>query len=136
MTGWILRHLATLQGRIGTGLLTILAGVNLARPGSAWFLQWESLAAFLAAFATWLVAEFQGAGTPYPHDVRLFSKILDLIDDRERHFLRTHEFHEAFSRECMKGLREITHWGGAAYTFLDSKMQKQWAPLKARIEFR
>jgi hypothetical protein len=130
----IAKYLATLQGRVGTGLLAILAAVNFARPGAGWSFHWEGFAALLAAMGVWGVAEFQGSTTPHPHDVRLFARIMDLVDDGERDFLRNHDFHASFPRERRRGSREIRLWEGAPYEFLDRPMQKIWEPLKAQFD--
>ncbi|MEA3014297.1 MAG: hypothetical protein QOD42_2842 [Sphingomonadales bacterium] len=134
MRNVIARYLATLQGRVGTGLLAIFAAVNFAQPGSEWSFQWERLAALLAAAGVWLVAEFQSSAAPHPHDVRLFNRIIETVGDGERSFLRFHDFHASFPRARLDGTREISLWEGASYAFLDSGLRKQWEPVRAQID--
>lgn len=134
MTGWVIRYLGTIQGRILTGAAALVAAANLARPDNFWPPQWEAVTAFCAALAAWLLAEFQGSATPYPHDVALFTKITRLIEDGERDFLRNHDFHASFPRRRMEGSREIRLWEGSRHEFLDKALQKRWGPLKVQFD--
>jgi hypothetical protein len=134
MGSWILRHLATLQGRIATGVLAIFAAVGFAQPGGPWTFHWEALTTLLAAFGAWIVAEVQGAASPFPHDIALLQKIADTIPEYQRDFLRGHDFWDSFNRSSLHGFTEITYWDGAAGTFLDREMQKRWVPLKTQAE--
>lgn len=123
-----------MQGRLLTGLAALVAAVNLGRSGHFWPPQWQAATAFFAALAAWLFAEFQSRSSPYAHDAGLFERIMEVIEDGERDFLRNHDFHVSFLRERLRGSREIRLWEGARYEFLDKAMQKKWQPLKEQFD--
>ena len=133
MLDWLYRRWGSIEGRLIAGVAAMVAAANLARSGQYWPPQWEAATAFLAAFAAWLFAEFRSRASPYAHDIGLFKRIMDLIDDAERDFLRNHDFHVSFLRERLKGSREIRLWEGARYQFLDKAIQDKWGPLKKQF---
>lgn len=124
------------QARIATGLAMLGALALFLAPGSEWKFELKTFVPFAVAFSAWLFANLKGAGrVVHPHDVRLFEKLMELVDGDERRFLRQNDFLNDFSLDRLKGIREIyVTWDGAGFQFLDKKTQAQWAPLKTAID--
>ncbi len=134
----IIQSLATWQARLLTGLacmaavgaaaaaatnphLTVAARIMIASP-------------LVPAAVTWILATISGGNTAHPHDVRLFERIVGLLSPDERHFLRTHDFGSNFSLGRLPAVRDISHWEGPEYAFLDGKLQKRWGAVKVQID--
>lgn len=67
------------------------------------------------------------------HDVRLFSRINEVIDDGALTFLGQHDFHLDAYRGQLDPITTITYWHGPNYAFNDDVIEERWQTLLGKI---
>lgn len=73
------------------------------------------------------------ADTISKHDVDLFTRISDVLDDGALTFLANHDFHNDCHVSNLKPIETISYWHGPNYMFNDPIIQKRWEKLFAKI---
>lgn len=131
---WVLDRLDTWQARLLSGLAMLLALVALLEPDTKWVPDLPAVGAFIVAALAWLVTNLKGAGTPHPHDIRLFQSIQNLISPDERRFLDSQDFGTLFRRNAWNGVRTIyADWEGPSFEFTDRSLKRSWGLVKEQI---
>jgi hypothetical protein len=138
---WLLRNLPSWQGRLLTGLAFVGAAVATAlafvQPSATMAAKATALVALIPAFAAWTFTAIAGGNAAHPHDIRLFERIMATLPEDERHFLRGHDFGNDFMLTSLAGVREISHWQGPTFEFLDRAIERKWKVLRSEIgDFR
>lgn len=67
------------------------------------------------------------------HDVDLFTRISDVLNDSALTFLADHDFRNDCHVNNLKPIETISYWHGPNYMFNDRAIQKRWEKLFARI---
>lgn len=129
MINKIYPYLTTAKGRLVTGLALVTAIVVGLWPDHSRSFDPVRAGAIATAAVAWLYAELAGAGTASDHDVKLFNAFRQAVSVEEKNFLLEQDFHFSFVYKYSEGLREIAHWNGAAYEFVDERLQGKWEPL-------
>ena len=131
---WFLDRLDTWQARIASGFAMLVAAAAALRPDENWTASWPAIGAFAVTTLGWLVTNLKGAGTPHPHDTRLFAQVQNLITHDERNFLSNQDFGTLFRRDAWKGVRDVySSWEGPRFTFTDRSLQKSWSSVIEQI---
>lgn len=105
-----------------------LAGTDLQMSDTP---HWVSVS-FVALAVILLIAdrylpEVRSPAAPNPHDVELYAKFKDLVDDDVMYFLRTHDFGAGFSGRYFRVLNDVSAvWVGSRYGFNDKDLAAIW----------
>ncbi|MGS1018095.1 hypothetical protein [Allosphingosinicella humi] len=67
------------------------------------------------------------------HDVQLFARINEVLNDGALTFLADHDFHNDCHVSNLKPVETISYWHGPNYMFNDRAIQKRWEKLFAKI---
>lgn len=73
------------------------------------------------------------AGMISKHDVDLFTRISDVLNDEALTFLADHDFRNDCHVGNLKPIETISYWHGPNYMFNDAAIQKCWQRLFAKI---
>lgn len=67
------------------------------------------------------------------HDIDLFTRISDVLNDGALTFLADHDFRNDCHVSNLKPIGTISYWHGPNYMFNDPALQKRWEKLFASI---
>lgn len=67
------------------------------------------------------------------HDVDLFTRISEVLNDSALTFLANHDFRHDCHVGNLKPIETVSYWHGPNYIFSDSMIQKRWMKLFAKI---
>lgn len=67
------------------------------------------------------------------HDVQLFARINEVLNDGALTFLADHDFHNDCHVNNLRPIETISYWHGPNYTFNDRAIHKRWQKLFAKI---
>jgi hypothetical protein len=67
------------------------------------------------------------------HDVQLFYRINEVLNDGALTFLVNHDFHNDCHVSNLKPIETISYWHGPNYMFSDKALQKRWEKLFEKI---
>lgn len=128
-----LQQLHTVQGRMTTGCVLLVAVVVGLWPDHSRSFDPAKAGAIITAAIAWLFAEIADVGKPRPSDVILFENIVAKFPQGVLDFLRHHDFGAAYHDPGFDGLYEVSSWKGARYEFVDKVLQRHWSKMKADI---
>jgi len=129
-----LQHLTTVQGRITTGCILVVAIVVGLWPDHPRPVDPVRLGAVVTAAIAWLFAEIAGQRAPSAHDTKLFGDIVETLPQRLLNFLSRQDFGVgSYIDPGTGGLHDIANWQGARYAFVDPVIQKRWATTHKNI---
>lgn len=130
----IIKFATVWQGRIGLGVVFVGSVIIGLLPDYPRPIASEKLIACVIAGTAWLAAEFASATAKISnHDVALFKRITDVLDDDALTFLINHDFHNYTYIVNTLPVTEISYWHGPSVMFNDRAIQKKWAKLFASI---
>lgn len=130
----VLDALATVGGRISTGIAMAVAILVGLWPDHAREIDPVRLGAVITTIAAWLAAEIASGRKPSDHDVALYNSIVEALPGGTVDFLRNHDFNDSYGVIQQAGLFDVATWEGSRRQFLDRGLQKRWAPLLADIK--
>lgn len=129
-----IQHLTTVQGRITTGCVLLVAIVVGLWPDHPRPVDPVRLGAIITAAIAWLFAEIAGQRTPSPHDTKLFESIVQTLPQELLDFLRNQDFGVgSYIDRGTSGLHAVAYWQGSRYAFVDAVLQKRWATIHTEI---
>ena len=134
MLAFVRTQLPTVQGRLTAGLALVVAIVVGLWPDHPRPFDVVRAGAILTTAVAWLFAEISSANAVSEHDKGLFSLFRETVKEADKDFLREQDFHFSFVYMKSAGLREMAYWTGAAYEFVDDKIESKWAPLIKEVD--
>ncbi len=131
---WISKYLAVWQSRIVLGLAFFAAILVGLWPDHTREIDAEKLIACLATGIAWFVAELASAVTKVSnHDIALFERINNVMDDSALTFLMDHDFHNDARTIDTEPVSNMAYWHGPNATFNDKAIQRRWEAVFASI---
>ena len=124
------KYVAVWQSRIALGLVFFGAVLNGLWPDHSREIDPTKLIACIVAGCAWLAAELASAVTKASnHDIALFERIRNVMDDDALTFLLNHDFSNNLHTRFTDPVNTIAEWHGPNYMFNDKAIQKKWDTL-------
>lgn len=122
-----LQHVTTVQGRLTAGCALAVAIVVGLWPDHPRPVDPVRVGAIITAAIAWLFAELAGQRATSPHDIKLFSDILETLPQHLLDFLRDQDFGVgSYIDPGTGGLHDVAHWRGSRYDFVDPVLNRRW----------
>lgn len=127
---WIAKYVAVWQARIALGLVFFGAMLNGLWPDHARAIDPAKLILCVTSGLAWLVAELASAATKVSnHDIALFERINNVMDNHALTFLLEHDFSNDFHVRETEPVNAVATWHGPNFMFNDKAIQKRWQVL-------
>lgn len=132
--GWINKYVTVWQSRIALGLAFFAALAVGLWPDHARNIDPMRLSACILTGFAWLAAELASAVTKVSnHDIALFERIRNIINDEALTFLREHDFAHYTHVRSTEPMNQIAEWHGPNFMFNDRAIQRRWNTLFYKI---
>ena len=131
---WIGKYVSVWQSRIVLGLAFFGAVIVGLWPDHDRAIDAPKLVACILTGVAWLTAELASAVTKASnHDIALFERINNVMNDGALTFLLEHDFANDFHVRQTEPINTIAVWHGPNYIFNDRTIQRRWQTLFDKI---
>lgn len=131
---WISKYVAVWQSRIALGIVFFGAIISGLWPDHARTIDPAKLTICITAGLAWLVAELASAATKVSnHDIALFERITNVMDDDALTFLLDHDFSHDLHSNQTRPVSTIAEWHGPNFIFNDAVIHRRWQVIFDKI---
>ena len=121
--------------RVGLGIVAMSAWSLFFWNPQEWVFDLSLLLAAIGASGLWIFSEYGASTAAHPADLKLYEKFQKHLPDKDREFLREHNFRISYNRQRMEAFEEIAFtWKGADYEFHDARLKREFEEVQAAFK--